>query len=125
MSFEQGGKRSELLPVRGGGVRVRVRRCQVEVRLCELLAALPSRSLTRDDLLLARAGAPAAEGRARGLGSVRSGVLSTLLVLLLVEALGLAPGDRVLLHSEAVVLPRFGLRQPEAPAVAKTAVAPT
>jgi len=36
----------------------------------------------------------------------------------------LAPGDRVLLHSEAVVIPRFGLRKPETPA-ATTTIAPT
>jgi len=37
----------------------------------------------------------------------------------------LAPGDRVLLHSEATVIPRFGLRQPETTAAATTTVAPT
>jgi hypothetical protein len=37
----------------------------------------------------------------------------------------LAPGDRVLLHSEATVIPRFGLRKPETTAVAATTVAST
>ncbi|HQR45943.1 MAG TPA: DUF2298 domain-containing protein, partial [Thermoanaerobaculia bacterium] len=64
----------------------------------KILTSLPSRSLSRNDLLLARAdarAAPAAPATAgpeaeAGLGAVRSGVLATLLVLLLAEALGLA-----------------------------------
>lgn len=48
---------------------------------------LPSRPLSRSDLLLARAGAPAG---GEDLGAVRSSLLATLLCVLLVEVLGLS-----------------------------------
>ena len=59
----------------------------------KILTGLSSRPVTRNAMLLASAGAPAGGAAAapeRGLGSVRSGAVATLLVLLLAEALGLA-----------------------------------
>ncbi len=71
----------------------------------KILTGLPSRSWTRSQLLLARAGGPTPARQEGGLGSVRSGTLATLLVLLLAEALGL--GTWALLA--AVLGPRPGL----------------
>jgi YYY domain-containing protein len=66
---------------------------------------VPSRTWTRGELLLARAGAPAPGRPAGGLGTVRNGTAATLLVLLLAEALGL--GTWALLA--ALLGPRPGL----------------
>ena len=56
----------------------------------KILTGLPSKPVSRRAMLLARAGGTVAATSPGGLGSVRSGVLATLLVLLLAEALGLA-----------------------------------
>ncbi len=56
----------------------------------KILTGLPSKPVSRRAILLARAGGAVGATFPGGLGTMRSGVLATLLVLLLAEALGLA-----------------------------------